>query len=64
MSKKQLEMAEQQLLGFAHAKAGYSVVDLADAMGLTKKEWDVLQDIVSLSLSDKNELNEHFSRKK
>lgn len=64
MSKKELEMAEQQLLGYAHAKAGYGVVQLAEAMGLTRREWSTLQDKVNLSLSDKNELNEYFSRNK
>lgn len=64
MSKKELEMAEHQLLGFAHAKAGYSVVQLADAMGLTSREWSALQDKVHLSPSDTHELNDYFSRKK
>lgn len=64
MSKKMLEMAEQQLIGFAHGKAGYTVVELADSMGLTRKEWSALQDNVKLSQSDWDELDAYFSRNK
>lgn len=63
MSKKQLEMAEQQLVGFAHAKAGHSVEQLADGMGLTAKEWDALKDKVRLSVSDERDLDAYFERR-
>ena len=36
----EIEMAEQQLTGYAHAKAGYGIEALADGMGLTAAEWD------------------------
>ena len=35
----QLDMAEQQLLGFYHAKQGFSLRDLVESMGLEKSEW-------------------------
>lgn len=62
MSKKQLEMAEQQLVGFAHASAGHSIEQLAEAMGLTAREWDVLKDKVRLKPSDECDLDAHFQR--
>ena len=36
----EIEMAEQQLTGYAHAKAGHGIEALADGMGLTAAEWD------------------------
>lgn len=38
-----IDLAEQQLLGYAHAKRGYSLIDLITSMGLTIKEWEVIK---------------------
>ncbi|RDY57544.1 hypothetical protein [Flagellimonas nanhaiensis] len=35
----QLNLVEQQLLGFCHAKQGYNLESLIDSMGLTNDEW-------------------------
>lgn len=64
MSKKQLEMAEQQLVGFAHARAGHDVEQLAESMGLTQREWDALKDKVRLSERDERDLDAYFERRK
>ena len=61
-TKKQIEFAEQQLVGFAHARAGYDVEQLAESMGLTKHEWEVLKDRVRLSPHDENYLDAYFER--
>ena len=60
--KQQLELAEQQLVGFAHASKGYGIVDLAQSMGLKKSEWKSLKGKVHLKPSDEQELDEHFKR--
>lgn len=41
--QKMIDFAEQQLIGFAHAAQGYDLEQLVSAMGLTKKEWDVIK---------------------
>lgn len=60
-SKRDLELARQQFIGFQYAKAGHEVEQLAEAMGLTAAEWDVLRDDVSLSERDKLALDQHFA---
>lgn len=62
-SKKQLELAEQQLIGFAHASAGHSIVQLAEAMGLTEREWASPKDRVRLKASDERDLDAYFQRR-
>ena len=62
---KQLEMAAQQLTGFAHARAGYSITSLADGMGLTAKEWEAIKlrgVSLGLALIDIHELDTHFEK--
>jgi len=59
-SDQAVQMAEQQLLGFAHAARGYSLQDLVNAMGLTPIEWAALQKYYTLSYlscDDKQEIN-------
>jgi hypothetical protein len=62
----QLEMAEQQLLGFAHAKQGFSVADLVDAMGLSEDEWNELhkQGQTHVNESDWNEVENYFAERR
>ena len=65
MPKKQdqtysLAMAEQQFLGYAHAKDGYGAVSLAEGMGLTSAEWRELRESVALSDDEMEALDEHF----
>lgn len=58
-----IDLAEQQLVGFRHAKDGYSLISLIEAMGLTKKEWTTMQkthDLSNLDKTDITEINEHF----
>lgn len=38
-----LGLAEAQLLGYCHRRAGYGLSELVDAMGLTLTEWKELQ---------------------
>ena len=59
----QLDLAEHQLTGFKHAKEGYSLRDLISSMGLTKREWDTLQNkekVDYLNKDDKEEIDEYF----
>jgi hypothetical protein len=39
----QIEKAEQQLIGFIHAKSGYDLVSLIKDMGLTADEWEKIK---------------------
>ncbi len=47
--KEDLLAAEHQLLGFFHAKNGYSLDDLITGMGLTAEEFQELRDTGALS---------------
>ena len=40
----QLELAEAQLVGYAHAKRGYEIESLVGNMGLKKSEWKKIKD--------------------
>ena len=55
----EIEMAEQQLTGYAHAIAGHSIEALADSMGLTASEWEAIKarKIVRLNDCDSAALN-------
>lgn len=59
----QIKLAEAQLIGFAHGTRGFSIKDLADSMGLTKKEWLKLRDKSDLKPSDKDDLDEKYGIK-
>lgn len=39
----QIEKAEQQLIGFIHAKSGYDLKSLISGMGLTVDEWEKIK---------------------
>lgn len=59
----QLQLAEQQLLGYCHAIEGYSLKSLLDSMGLTKSEWKSLKSKMIVDHIPKkvfDEINEHF----
>lgn len=59
-----LNQAEQQLVGFIHAKKGYSLAELIQGMGLTKREWKRMKEIYRLSFlseRDKKEIDEFFN---
>jgi hypothetical protein len=61
-----IDKAEQQLLGFTHAKQGYSLIDLISSMGLKKDEWETLNanyELTYLSDDDIEEINEYFKKK-
>lgn len=62
MADNELDMAEQQLTGFAHAKAGYEVPALAESMGLTKREWESIKrrGVVKLDNRDVAALDAYF----
>lgn len=62
MSKKEIEMAEQQLTGFAAARAGESIESLAGSMGLTASEWGKIKSRgnVTLSTNDEAALDGYF----
>jgi hypothetical protein len=47
-----LEYADQQLIGFAHARHGYDIVSLVDEMGLKLEEWEELKQRGTLPLHD------------
>ena len=62
MNKKEIEMAEQQLTGYASARAGESIESLAGSMGLTALEWEKIKtrSNVSLSKNDEEALDGYF----
>jgi hypothetical protein len=62
----EIDKAEQQLLGFTHAKQGYDLISLISSMGLKKDEWENLKanyNLSYLSDDDKNEIEEYFTKK-
>lgn len=61
----QIEKAEQQLIGFIHAKQGYDLLSLITDMGLTKKEWESIKRI-GMSIPDdmKVEIDQYFENEK
>lgn len=61
-SEQELEMAEQQFIGFAHAKSGLGIIELAQGMVLTAPEWKQLRDTVPLDQLDIKALDDHFKR--
>lgn len=52
LDKHQLDLAEAQLLGYAHCRDGYNLAALVDAMGLTRAEWKELQDKYAMHYLD------------
>lgn len=61
---KQEQLAEQQLLGYFHAKRGYSLIDLIINMGLSKKEWESINKEVDLDITSQEnaEIEDHFAK--
>lgn len=59
----QLELADAQLTGFAHASQGFGILELAESMGLTKKEWIKLRETSGLKDLDKKDLDDKFGIK-
>lgn len=63
--KNTTHFAEQQLIGYLHAKSGYGLIDLIINMGLSKKEWIEINEENDFNLTDqeKTEVEEHFNKK-
>lgn len=59
---KQTELAEQQLLGYAHAARGFSLKQLIESMALTKSEWKTIKknNTTSLTESEISEIDDYF----
>lgn len=55
-----LEMAEQQFIGFAHARSGLGIIELVQEMVLTAEEWKQLRDTTPLTPQDIQQLDEFF----
>lgn len=62
MKRIELIKAEQQFLGFAHAKDGYSARDLAESMGLKKDEWEALKPMLNLKDSDIEDIDNFLNQ--
>ena len=56
-------MAEQQIIGYAHASQGYSLTMLIASMGLKRNEWDVISsnDGIHLPKDVIDEIEAYFS---
>jgi len=57
------EMAEraiQQFIGFRHAAMGFSIESLAQEMGLTAEEWEVIRADCIFTESDLKTLDKYF----
>ena len=61
---KAVELAEQQLTGFAHARAGHDVEALAEGMGLSISEWEriKMRHLVRMQPGDVAALDAFFQR--
>lgn len=66
MSKKQLDLADAQFIGFIQGRSDSRIISLVQGMGLTKREWEEYKasypDI--LSFADKDEIDDYFSKRK
>ena len=62
----QLELAEQQFIGYAHAKAGYGIELLASGMGLTAVEWEEIKGMEGHCVSEDEvaALDDYFAKLK
>lgn len=60
ISKRNLELAQQQFVGYQHGVAGHGIESLAEGMGLTAEEWAALRETSGLSDSDKQALDRYF----
>jgi hypothetical protein len=62
--KAETRFAEQQFVGYFHAKRGYGLLDLIENMGLSKKEWLEISKTSNLDITDqeREEIEEHFSK--
>jgi hypothetical protein len=62
MRDEMIQLAEQQIRGFTHAKDGGDIVGLAEDRGLTAIEWEHIKS-GNLVMKKKHiqELDEHFS---
>jgi len=57
------EMAEraiQQFIGFHHASMGFSIESLAQEMGLTAEEWEVIRTDCIFTENDLKALDKNF----
>ena len=61
-SKRELELAHQQFIGYRHAQSGGSVESLAEGMGLSASEWALVRDSAALSDRDKQALDHYFAK--
>lgn len=63
--KTMTQFAEQQLLGYFHAKRGYGLIDLIINMGLSRSEWNEIKQKSNLDITDAEmqEVENHFSKK-
>lgn len=63
--KTMTQFAEQQLIGYLHAKRGYSLINLIINMGLSKDEWEKIKKESNLDVMDAEmqEIEEHFAEK-
>ena len=59
------QFAEQQLVGFLHAKRGYGIIDLIVNMGLSKNEWQQINEEHNLDITEQEraEVEEHFAKR-
>ncbi len=59
-----IQFAEQQLIGYLHAKRGYGLEDLIISMGLSLDEWKEIKEKSNLDITDeeREEIEEHFAK--
>ena len=61
MDNIEIKKAEQQFLGFVHAKRGYDIISLVEAMALTEDEWyEIETDSIGLSNDEIREIDNYF----
>jgi len=60
MVTEEENQAIQQLTGFVHAKEGFDVISLIEAMGLRKEEWFKIRDEPFLPADIVAEIDLHF----
>ena len=62
--KAAIQFAEQQLLGYLHAKRGHGLIDLIINMGLSKKEWVEINNQTNLNITEieRDEVERYFNK--
>ena len=60
---REIDLSEQQILGYVHAKRGFCLTSLVEAMALKKVEWETIKrEVTYLTKAEVDEIDNYFKR--